>query len=549
MMLPRLQGEKWMLEMGDDRQIKPKCSARPNLLDLTVMPSAATKIGTPVLEVRSLVKEFPGTRALDGVNLIIRYGEIHALLGENGAGKTTLIKTIVGALQPTAGSLLLDSEPIRFGSPLAAQQAGIAVVHQHSNLVPTLSVEENLWLGRPLPRLAGTFINWSALRRRAVEILDYVGSSTKPGAIVSDLRADERAMISIARAIASNARLIILDEPTAALLPHEVSTLFHQMRRLAQEGLGFLYVSHRLTEVLEISDVVSVLRDGRNAGSFNRASMDRKRVIAAIVGPTKDLNPSSKVESANGPVALAVSELKGPSVAGVSFEARVGEILGIAGLPGSGSEETIDLLFGRKATRGGTISLRGRILKLHDTSHAIRAGIALIPKDRLAESILAGLNVRENITIASLKRFLLGPVLGLINRRREVRAAADMGTRLGIRMTNVEASIETLSGGNQQKVVLGRWLATNATLFLMNSPTAAVDVGAKAEIYAVIRGLADGGATIIFTSTEVEEFPRLCQRVLVFHEGLIVGELTGRAVNESNIMHLSSGGSDVERIA
>ena len=254
-----------------------------------VRSTSALEIGAPVLEVRELVKEFLGTRALSGVNLTVRYGEIHALLGENGAGKTTLIKTIVGALQPTEGTILIDSAPVRFGSPVDAQEAGIAVVHQHSNLVSTLSVEENLWLGRPLPRLAGALINWAAMRRRAMEILDYVGSSVKPGAMLSDLRPDERAMISIARAIASDARLIILDEPTAALLPDEVDTLFQQMRRLAREGLGFLYVSHRLTEVMEIADRVSVLRDGRNAGSFDRDSMDRRAVIAAIVGPTKEL--------------------------------------------------------------------------------------------------------------------------------------------------------------------------------------------------------------------------------------------------------------------
>ena len=477
----------------------------------------------------------------------MRYGEIHALLGENGAGKTTLIKTIVGALQPTEGIILINSAPVRFGSPVDAQEAGIAVVHQHSNLVSTLSVEENSWLGRPLPRFAGALINWAAMRRRAMEILDYVGSSVKPGAILSDLRPDERAMISIARAIASDARLIILDEPTAALLPHEVDTLFRQMRRLAREGLGFLYVSHRLTEVMEIADRVSVLRDGRNAGSFDRDSMDRRAVIAAIVGPTKELDSSGHAELAGGPVALTVSELTGASVAGVSFVARTGEILGIAGLPGSGSEETIDLLFGRKPIHGGTVNLHGHILNLRNPRQAISAGIALIPKERLAESLVTGFNVRENITIASLKRFLRGPVLGLINRGREVRAATDAATRLGIRMSSVEAPIESLSGGNQQKAVLARWLDTNARLLLLNSPTAAVDVGAKAEIYSLIRGLAEAGATIVFTSTEVEEFPRLCMRVLVFHEGLIIGELTGRAVSESNIMHLATGGTDVGR--
>jgi ABC-type sugar transport system ATPase subunit len=470
----------------------------------------------------------------------VRYGEIHALLGENGAGKSTLIKAIAGAHQPTSGSILVDGQAIKIANPNDALAAGIAVVHQHSNLVPSLSVAENLWLGQPLPKRAGFLVDWRRVKDHAVAVLDYVGSKISPHAIVLELRPDERALVSIAKAIASEARLIILDEPTAALLPHEVETLFVQMRRLAKEGHGFLYVSHRLAEVTEIADRATVIRDGRNAGEFERP-LDRRAIIAAILGPGKQLRHSAELTEAKGPVALEVAALSGGRLREVTFTARKGEILGIAGLPGSGAEETIDYLFGRFVAKSGSIALEGRPLRLRDPRDAIAAGIALVPKERLVEAVIAGHNVRENMTVVSLAQFRRDAVIGLVNRHRESKAAQSTAERLGIRMRNIESPIESLSGGNQQKVILGRWLGSEAKLFLLNSPTAAVDVGAKAEIYELIQLLADNGATVLFASTEVEEFPRLCSRVLVFHDGRVAGELRGAEVTETNIMQLSAG--------
>ena len=268
----------------------------------------------PVLEVRGLTKEFPGTRALDGVSLDVGHGEIHALLGENGAGKSTLIKCVVGAQRPTAGDILVDGKSVEFSSPHEAVAAGIAVVHQHSNLIPSLSVEENIWLGEPLPRIAGTLVNWRAVRARAVEIMNYVGLDIQPDASVGELRPDQRAMISIAKAIASKARLIILDEPTTALLPHEVDMLFGQMRRLSREGHAFLYVSHRLTEVFDIADRATVLRDGRNAGTFDRATMDRHAVISAIVGSQKSLRKGRATAVTTERIVMTVDGLSGSRV-------------------------------------------------------------------------------------------------------------------------------------------------------------------------------------------------------------------------------------------
>jgi len=494
----------------------------------------------PLLQIRGLTKDFQGMRALDDVELDVAHGEIHALLGENGAGKSTLIKSVAGIYAPTAGTIALDGKPLT-GSAAGAAAAGIAVVHQHSNLVADLSVEENLWLGKRLPRKAGLFVDWGALRRRARDVLHYVGLTLDPRALVRELSSDQRAMISIAKAIASEARLIILDEPTAALLPHEVDTLFTQMRRLAREGHGFLYVSHRLSEVLDVADRATVLRDGRNAGSFDRATFERRAIIGAIIGPSKILRGEEAPVSGAGPVLLDVRALRANRVTDVSFSVRRGEVLGLAGLPGSGAEETIDVLFGRTPRSGGAVLLEGRALTLRDVREAIAAGIALVPKDRLAEGLISAHSVRENVTIVMLGTFLRERVFGFVDRAREARAATSLAGRLNIKTQGLEAPIESLSGGNQQKAVLARWLDCGAKVFLLNSPTAAVDVGAKGEIYDLIRSLANAGAAILFVSTEVEEYPRVAGRVVVFHAGTVVGELAGDDVTETEIMHLAMG--------
>jgi ABC-type sugar transport system ATPase subunit len=498
-----------------------------------------------VLEVRGLVKEFPGTRALDGVDLTIRRGEIHALLGENGAGKSTLIRVVCGATQPTAGSVLVGGDPVVLNSPQEARALGIAVVHQHFNLVPQLSVCENLMLAEALPRRAGIFIDWGAMERRAQKLLDRVGLKLDPRIEVSQLRPDEAAMVAIAKAIGSNARIIILDEPTSALLPAEVSILFKHMRRLAAEGHSFLYVSHRLAEVFEIADRVTVLRDGRRVGTWPRAEMTRKSIIAAIVGGAKAWAvESDRADAAMGEIVLAAEGLAGGRLEDLSFAVRAGEILGLAGLPGSGAEEALDLLFARFRVVRGRLTLNGRPAVFNSPRDAKNAGVALVPKDRHTESLLPGASVRENISLPNLSRFVTDPVARFIHRGRERAAGMEIAGKLAIKMPGIEAPIDSLSGGNQQKAILGRWLASGAKVFMLNSPTAAVDIGAKAEIYALIRQIAASGAAVLFTSTEVEEFPRVCRRVLVFRDGRVAGELSGRDATETNIMQLAVGGAD-----
>ncbi len=497
------------------------------------------------LEVRTLVKEFPGTRALDGVDLQIRNGEIHALLGENGAGKSTLIRVICGASEPTGGQILVNGVGVSFSAPRDAAALGIAVVHQHYNLVPQISVCENLFLSESMPRRAGVLVDWRTMEERALTLLERVGLKVDPWIEVSKLRPDEGAMVAIAKAIGSKARLIILDEPTTALLPNEVAILFAHMRRIAAEGHSFLYVSHRLGEVFEIADRVTVLRDGRNAGAWTRSQMSRHAIIDAIVGGQKQFSDHTAfAEVELGDVVLSAQGVSGGRVKDLSFEVREHEILGFAGLPGSGAEEALDLLYGRFPTTRGRVRLNGAEASFRSPRDARAAGLALVPKDRHAESLLPGASVRENISLPNLGRYVADPVVRFIHRGRERAATKEIAARLAIKMASIESPVSSLSGGNQQKAVLGRWLACGAKAFMLNSPTAAVDIGAKVEIYELIRRIAANGAAVIFTSAEVDEFPRVCHRVLVFRDGRIVGELSGNEATESNILNLAAGGAD-----
>ena len=496
----------------------------------------------PLLEVRDLVKDFPGTRALDGVSLDVRHGEIHALLGENGAGKSTLIKCVVGAHPPSEGSIFVDGVAANFHNPHDAQTAGISVVHQHANLVPTLTVQENLNLGRALPRRAGIFVDWRAARKNAVALFRRVNMDIDPRTYVSALRPDEVAMVAIAKAIASHAKLIVLDEPTASLSPTEVDVLFGHMRHLASEGHGFLYVSHRLSEVFEIADRISVIRDGKFVGTWEREDVVRREVIAAIVGSDSKFSDEAAATVTHGAVSLSVNNVSGGRVKSATFDLHQNEILGIAGLPGSGAEEMLDLLFGRDRITAGTVMLENRELNLSSPRAAIQAGLALVPKDRHAEAILPGFSVRENIAVASLGKHLSDPILRFVRKRAERRTARDVVAQLNVKTPGVETEIDALSGGNQQKTILGRWLSTDASVFLLNSPTAAVDIGAKAEIFRLVASLAERGAAVIFTTSEIEEFPRLCHRVIVFRHGKIVGDITGGQISETNIMSLAVGG-------
>lgn len=501
-----------------------------------------------VLSARGVVKEFGGHRALDGVDFSLRDGQIHALLGQNGAGKSTLIRIFAGVYQATAGDIRVAGKPARIATPHDAKAAGIAVVHQHGNLVPSMSVRENLLLGRTLPRRGGLLVDWARADAMARDILDRVGLDIDPRAPIASLRPDARAMVAIARAISTDAKAIILDEPTATLSPEESRVLFGEMRRLADLGHAFIFVSHRMNEVFDIADSATVLRDGKATWNCdNRAGLTRADVIAAITG-RRDHAPKGTPREihgsrrrADGPVALRIEELAADRVRKVSFAVASGEILGLAGLPESGAEETLDVLFGRRRRHGGQVHLDGRMIDVATPREAIGHGFAFVPKDRLGDAIIAGQCVRANVTVSALDRFLVDPVTRLVRKSAERDAARALAERLSVKSNGIEADIGSLSGGNQQKCVLARWVMAGARVLLLNSPTAAVDVGAKAEIYALLRNLADAGVTVLFTSSELDEFALICDRVLVYRDGRIDGELVGPDIGEAKILDIALG--------
>ncbi len=497
-----------------------------------------------ILRASSITKDFGGLRVLDNVSLSLRSGQIQALLGENGAGKSTLIKILTGVYAATAGEIAVAGKPVSIASPHDAQTARIAVVHQHGNLVASLSVEENLLLGKPLPARMGAVVDWKAVRARAAALLERVNMPIDPRTLVQALRPDQVAMVSIAKALATDAKIVILDEPTAALVPAEVELLFVQMRRLAAQGRAFLYVSHRLNEIFDIADSATILRDGKLAWSCqSRDLLTRAEVVSAIVGKEKSLLKSHGPlkPQGEGKRLLETIGLSGTGVADCNFRADEGEIIGLAGQPDSGAEETLDLLFGRTRVTGGEIRLGDRRIDIDSPRQAIRNGFAFIPKDRLGDAVVHGFSLKANITLASLERFVTDPVTRLVRRKAERRAASQFAKRLNVKSASIEADIGSLSGGNQQKAIIARWLATDAKVLLLNSPTAAVDIGAKAEIYALLRQIADTGRAVLFASPELDEFARVCDRVLVFRGGSIVGELVGPAIDETNILQLSLG--------
>jgi ABC-type sugar transport system ATPase subunit len=491
--------------------------------------------------VEGAVKDFPGQRALDGMTFDVRMGEIHALLGENGAGKSTLIKAISGAISLDAGRVVVCGTTLANDhSPDEAITAGLSVVYQHGNLVPTISITENVLLTQGLPR-SGGFVNMRAAHARTRALLDRVGLSLDPRTPVSELSPHQSALVAIAKALAANAQLIILDEPTSALLPAEVDLMFGQMRKLAEEGIGFVFVTHRLAEVFKICDRITVMRDGRLVGTWPTGDLDHDALVDHLVGPEKSL--AEQVHSgsaAPGAPVLEVTGLRGSTLKGVSFQVREREIVGVASLPGEGAPEVIEALYGLSRS-AGDVRVRGRQAKLGSPSAAIESGFALVPRDRLHQSIVPDLSVADNALLAASSSYVTDPVFRFVKRKAASRAAAGVVEQLRVKTPSLNVPISSLSGGNQQKVIIGRWLLHKADVYLLDSPTAAVDVHAKSEIYGFIRGIADSGAAVIFTSTEVEEFARVCDRVIVLSDGLIQGELVGEDISVPSIMRLSFG--------
>jgi ribose transport system ATP-binding protein len=492
----------------------------------------------PILEVVSVSKGFPGVQALHDVSVRLRPGEVRALVGENGAGKSTLIKVMTGVYQADHGQVRFRGEPVRFASPLEAQQAGISTIYQEINLVPLMSVARNLFLNRE-PRKFG-LIDTVTMRRQAREILREYGVDVNVSRPLRSLGLGAQQMVAIARAVQIDAQVVVMDEPTSSLEPREVETLFRVIRRLQAQGIAIVYVSHRLDELYQICDRVSVLRDGRLVHDGDLADLDRLRLVALMLGrEMTDVRAHGTTafgadHEAEGPAVLRAAGLtRRHQLDGVSLDIRRGEVVGLGGLLGSGRSETAKAVVGDLKVDAGTVEVDGRRLHRHSTAASIKAGVVMLPEDRKSEGIIPNLSVRENIVLAALSRISRA---GLVSRAKQDEIVETFMDRLKIKASSPEQKVAELSGGNQQKVMLARWLCLHPKVLLLDEPTRGIDVGAKAEVQAVIDELARDGLGVLLISSEIEELLEGSDRVVVLKDGQVVGELAGADLDESTLM-------------
>jgi ribose transport system ATP-binding protein len=500
------------------------------------------------LEARAIRKHFPGVQALDGVALRVRAGEVLAVVGENGAGKSTLMKVLAGIHAPDGGEVLVDGQPVRNTSVVDAMRRGIVLIHQELNLAENLSVAANLFLGRE--RVRGGWLGWlarSAMNEQARALLARVGLPVPPQAVVGELPPGQRQLVEIARALSLDARLIIMDEPTSSLTQRETDRLYEVIDDLKKAGVGVLYISHRLAEVRRVADRVTVLRDGRNAGELARDQISHEALVRLMVGrDLKQFYARRHATGASAPVRLAVRRLTyaGGPAAPISFELRAGEVVGLAGLVGAGRTELAEALFGIRAVTGGEVLLDGAAVRIRHPRQAIRAGLLLVPEDRRRHGLVLEESVRRNLALPNLD---LLSALGWVLPGREARLSSELMGRLRVRASGPGQPVGLLSGGNQQKVVLGKWLARRPRVLLLDEPTRGVDVGARSEIYGLMDQLAGEGVAVLMISSDLEEVLGMSDRVLVLHEGRLAGELARAELSEEAVMHLATGGIPNDR--
>jgi monosaccharide-transporting ATPase len=504
-----------------------------------------------LLEVVDVAKEFPGVRALDGVSFALRPGEVHALVGENGAGKSTLIKVLTGVYQPDGGEVRYRDEPVRFGTPMDAQRAGISTIYQEVNLIPLMSVAHNLFLGRE-PRTAYGLLDEGRMYREAGEILRRYGVTTDVRRQLGTLALGAQQMVALARAVMIDAKVVIMDEPTSSLEPREVETLFGVIRDLHSQGIGIVYVSHRLDELYRICDTVTILRDGKVVHTGKLAELERIRLVSLMLG--RDMSAVRREgftgftgEHATAADATPVLEVTGLTsrhkLHDVSFTVRPGEVVGLGGLLGAGRSETVKAIGGAYPIDAGSVAVDGKELSRPTTVAAVRAGIATQPEDRKAEGIVAGLSVRENIALAILPRLSR---FGLVSDRKVDEVVRTYMDRLQIKASSPDQRVGDLSGGNQQKVLLARLLATRPKVLLLDEPTRGIDVGAKAEVQSLIDELASEGLGVVLISSDAEELIEGADRVVVLRDGAVVGELRDADVTTEALLETIAAAAVVE---
>ena len=487
-----------------------------------------------ILTLKNITKEFPGVKALDDVTINIERGTIHGLVGENGAGKSTLIKVLAGIYQPNKGEIILDGKPCRFNSPIEARRAGISVVHQEIKLAEPLSVAENMFLGNV--QLKNGLVDWKGMRRRAREIVEDLGMDIDINAQVSSLTVAKKQIVEIMHAINNNSRILIMDEPSAVLTDRELEVMFRIVKQLRDKGITIIYISHRLDEIFGLCSNVSVLRDGRHIDTIPVASIDRQGLINMMVGREMGQEYPKEVGNVGGTI-LEVKNLSRGILRDISFEVKSGEVFGISGLVGAGRTELARAILGIDKPESGEVYVRGKKVHYRTFADAIRDGLGLIPEDRKLQGLVQIMSVKRNTTLVNMKRVLHA---GVISSSLEEKLSKEYADKLHVVTPSMETEVQYLSGGNQQKVVIAKWLFQNSEILFLDEPTRGIDVGAKAEIYRLINRMAKEGKTIIMISSEMPELLGMCDRIMVMHAGHKMGELNAAEATQAKIMALCS---------
>lgn len=491
-----------------------------------------------LLQMRSIRKQYPGVLALDDVSFELNAGEVHCLLGENGAGKSTLMKILSGAVSNDSGEIVIEGKEVRLNSASDAQQLGIGIIHQEFKLVPELTVAENILLGNEPVRKGLPFIDFERMHAAARAALAQLGEEIDTRSLVSALPIAQRQLVEIAKALSRKVRILAMDEPSAALTEKELNNLFMVIRRLKSEGVGIIYISHRLEEIFEIGDRVTILRDGRWIHTCPVSEVDRAGLIRYMVGRELE-NEFPKVELHQGEEILRVEHLDAGMLRDVNLVLHRGEILGLAGLVGAGRTELARVIFGADPMERGRILLEGKHIHPRSPREAIDLGIGLLTEDRNKYGLIMQMNVRENITLSNLHEVLRGL---FVSRGKESAATGEYLRDLRIKTPSIEQEVEALSGGNRQKVVLARWLFTKSKVLLFDEPTAGIDVGVKYEIYTLINKLAQQGIAVLVISSDLPELLGICTRIAVMHEGRVAGTVEGATATQERVMTLATGG-------
>jgi len=487
-----------------------------------------------LLEMYNITKEFPGVKALNNVSLTIKNGSVHALMGENGAGKSTLMKCLFGIYKKDSGTIILDGKKVDFKNSKEALENGVAMVHQELNQALKRSVMDNIWLGR-YPKHGGVIVNERKMYKDTKEIFERLNINVNPKALMSELPVSQRQMVEIAKAVSYNAKIIVFDEPTSSLADKEVEHLFRIIRQLKENRCGIIYISHKMEEILEISDYVTVMRDGTRVATEKAKDIDMNTIIKLMVGRELTTRFPPKTNKP-GKIIMKVENLSSAHsiLNNATFDLKEGEILGVAGLAGSGRTELLENIFGMSERSGGKILINGKIINNKNTLQSIKAGLALVTEERRANGIFAILDIRENTTISNLKKYKIKKFL--LSKKMMKRDTDWAIKSMRIKTPSQKTQIRTLSGGNQQKVIFARWLLTNPEILMLDEPTRGIDVGAKYEIYQLIIEMAEKGKSIIMVSSEMPELLGVCDRIIVMSGGKIAGEVNASDTSQEEIM-------------